>query len=142
MLFWNIGRRFILSLIILLGILSLLIAEFGASNWPSANFFLLPSRLWELASGSVVAFYLTNKKFNSESIFAREIFSVMGFISIIISIFLFDEKTPIPSAHILFPTIGTTLILICALPDTLIGKVLARKFLRISLNVTGGFAKA
>jgi peptidoglycan/LPS O-acetylase OafA/YrhL len=128
-LFWKLGRRFVLITIVFLGILSLVTAQCGSIYKPVANFFLLPSRIWELAIGSAIAFYLNNKTLDSKLVLLRQFFSCLGFLFIIASIFLFDEETPFPSVYALLPTVGAALILLYALPDTYIGKILASKFL-------------
>jgi peptidoglycan/LPS O-acetylase OafA/YrhL len=47
--------------------ISFAIAQWGAYHLPSANFFLLPSRFWELALGAIIAFSVTDGKNQSTS---------------------------------------------------------------------------
>jgi len=126
---WRLKRRLVLTAIVSMGILSLITAQFGAFYKPLPNFFLLPSRIWELAIGGTVSFYFTNTTLESKSRLLKQLFSGLGFLFIIASIFLFDSRTPLPSIYSLFPTVGAALILIYASPDTFIGKFLASKFL-------------
>ena len=55
-LFWRAGRRVILGLILFGILVSLLLSEWGWRNAPTANFYLAPSRFWELLAGSAAAF--------------------------------------------------------------------------------------
>ncbi|BBI58724.1 hypothetical protein HSBAA_00300 [Vreelandella sulfidaeris] len=48
LLLWRFGRRPVFYSVIALTALSLLAAEWGWRNAPSANFYLLPTRAWEL----------------------------------------------------------------------------------------------
>lgn len=127
--FWRLGKRFVSNSIVFVGVLSLILAQFGAFYKPVPNFFLLPSRIWELAIGGTVAFHFSNTILESRSVLLKQFFSGLGFVFILASIFLFDSKTPFPSAYALLPTVGAALILVYALPDTLIGKLLASKYL-------------
>jgi peptidoglycan/LPS O-acetylase OafA/YrhL len=52
------GKRFAISLLAVAAIVSLAIAQWGATRAPAATFYLLHARLWELLVGGFVAFYL------------------------------------------------------------------------------------
>lgn len=71
----------------------MILAQFGAFYKPVPNFFLLPSRIWELAIGGTVAFYFSNTILESKSILLKQFFSGLGFVFILASVFLFDSKT-------------------------------------------------
>ena len=55
MFFWKQGRRWIFILIILIIITSLIVAQIGSIYRPAENFLLLPTRIWELAIGALIA---------------------------------------------------------------------------------------
>jgi len=120
MLFWRLGRRWVLSTIILIAIASLIAAQIGSLYKPVANFFLLPTRAWELAIGALIVIYYPLKM----SFFTRQMLSGLGILLITASIFLFNKDIPFPSVYALIPTVGTALILLFALPDTYVGKLL------------------
>lgn len=124
---WKLGKRWTLNLVILLSVLSLMLAQIGSLYLPVPNFFLLPTRAWELAIGALVVFYFSRKDPKSISLQTRQFFSFLGFLLIAVSIFTFNRGTPFPSLYSLIPTIGTALILLFALPDTMIGRVLGSK---------------
>ncbi len=107
-------------------ILSLGLAQWGSANNPSASFFLLPTRGWELLIGVFIAFYLTYRTFLSSQI-ANQLLSFLGLGMIIYSILSFDETTPFPSFYTLLPTMGTGLIILCAIPNTLVYSLLSYK---------------
>jgi hypothetical protein len=108
--------------------LSLGAAQWGAYKIPSANFYLLPTRGWELLIGVFIAFYL---KYNIyiKSYLVNQLLSLLGFSMIIYSIIVFNASTPFPSLYALIPTIGTGLIILCATPQTTIHKLLSLNFI-------------
>ena len=125
---WRLGVKWIIILLSVVFFASLGIAQWGAYNSPSGAFFLLPARGWELLIGVFAAFYLNyNTHLKSNSI--NEILSLLGFSMILYSIIAFDKTTPFPSIYALIPTIGTVLLILCAVPKTIIHKFLSLKFI-------------
>lgn len=131
MLIWRIGLKWILGILILFAVASLLISHWAAFNAPVANFYLLPTRGWELLLGVFAAFYVlyNDYSFKFASSTASEIAGMIGILLIAFSIFAFDESTPFPSFWALIPTLGTVLIILFATPKTLVGKFLSFKFI-------------
>ena len=128
MLTWRLGLKWVLILLSIVFLVSLGVAQWGAYNAPSASFFLLPTRGWELLVGVFAAFYL---KYNAhlKSHAVNQMLSLLGFGMIAYSIIAFDEKTPFPSLYALIPTIGTGLLILCAVPKTFIHKLLSLKII-------------
>jgi peptidoglycan/LPS O-acetylase OafA/YrhL len=128
MLTWRLGIKWILILLSIVFFISLGIAQWGAYNSPTAAFFLLPTRGWELLVGVFAAFYL---KYNThlKSHYLNQALSLLGFCLIVYSIIAFDKSTPFPSLYAFIPTIGTALLILCAVPKTFIHKLLCLKFI-------------
>ncbi len=131
MLTWRLGVKWILILLSILFFISLGVAVWGTQyeTHPkiiSAAFFLLPTRGWELLIGVFTGFYL---KFNThlKSHTVNQMLSLLGFGMIVYSVIAFDNTTPFPSLYALIPTIGTTLLILCAVPRTFIHKLLSLK---------------
>jgi peptidoglycan/LPS O-acetylase OafA/YrhL len=124
---WRLGVKWILIILSFIFILSLGVAQWGAYKIPSANFYLLPTRGWELLIGVFIAFYL---KYNIyiKSYLVNQLLSLVGFSMIIYSIIAFNASTPFPSLYALIPTIGTGLVILCATPQTTIHKLFELKF--------------
>ena len=125
---WRFGIKSILILLLTIFLISLGVAQWGAYNSPSASFFLLPTRGWELLIGVFIAFYLKHNSY-FESHILNQLFSLFGLSMIVYSIFTFDKTTPFPSFYALIPTIGTGLLILCAVPNTLIHKLLSLRFI-------------
>lgn len=123
------GRRRAIGAILLITTLSLIAAQLSSLYRPIANFFLLPTRSWELGIGALSAFYSAKQDLRPTSLFARQVLSSLGFLLIGVSIFLFNKNTPSPGFYILLPTLGAALILIFGFLDTWTGKLLSTKLL-------------
>ena len=129
-------RLILLRILAVLFILSLVIAQWGAYNEPVANFYLLPTRAWELLIGAMCALILSservsrfgsNKKIN-------ETFCIVGLILILYSIVFFNSETPFPSIYAIIPTLGTALLILFCSKKSLVGIFLSNKlFVSIGL---------
>ena len=125
---WPLGIKWILILLLIVFFTSLGVAQWGAYNSPSAAFFLLPTRGWELLIGVFAAIYLKNNA-HLKSYSLNQVLSLLGFGMIVYSIIAFDKTTPFPSLYALIPTVGTGLLILCSVPKTLIHKLLSMKFI-------------
>ena len=126
LLMWRWGRKWVVTVLLVIAVSSLLLAEWGALNKPIAAFFLLPTRAWELLLGSLVAFYLANESRRQPSLAQNNVLASIGFIAVAYAIFVFDAKTTFPGLHALVPTLGTALMIIGARPETWVGKFLCQ----------------
>lgn len=105
---------------------SLLSAELGSRIHPTANFYLLHSRAWELLAGAAVAMFLGIGRVQAlAETGSANIKSGVGAALIAWAVFGFDATMPWPSLYTVIPVTGTTLILLYATPSTLVGQVLA-----------------
>jgi peptidoglycan/LPS O-acetylase OafA/YrhL len=123
LLLWRFGKRPIFYIIVFLSFTSLALAEYGWRNHPSANFYLLPTRAWELGIGAICAFLLYHQPVRKSSTA-----SLIGLGLIGCSIFLFDETTPFPSLYAIIPVIGTALVILYADNKSLAIRVISNKF--------------
>ena len=126
MIAWRLGRRWVLTMLALVFALSLAAAEWAAYNRPSAAFYLLPTRGWELLIGAFAAFYLQKREVTLP-VSAKQAGSFLGLALILYAIFTYDEATLFPGLHALAPTIGTVLVILFATPGTWINQLLSTK---------------
>lgn len=122
---WRFGRPSLVWLILGAAILSLMISEYGWREQPVANFYLLPTRAWELLAGSLLAFIPKVKAKEYSTGVLSQAGSIIGLLLILLSMFTFDRMTPFPSVYALVPVIGTALIIIFGSSNNLIGKILS-----------------
>ncbi|WP_414433442.1 acyltransferase family protein [Alcanivorax sp. IL1] len=125
MLIWWMKRQWVITFLVIAGVASLLLSEWASSNMPNANFYLLPTRVWELLVGGLLSIVLI--KGNQPGKKTAETISLAGLFSIAISIFLYDSQTPFPSFYALLPVLGSAAIIYAATPDTLTGKLLSTR---------------
>tara|TARA_B100000963_G_scaffold357287_1_gene379096 strand:- start:1005 stop:2768 length:1764 start_codon:yes stop_codon:yes gene_type:complete len=127
-IFWRFGRNILLTLFSILFLLSVLFAHFNFDKDPQGTFFLLPYRGFELLIGVFAAFYL-DKRNPKTNINSDNFLSIFGLFLIIISIVIFDEKTPFPSLYTLIPTIGTLLLILYMKDNTILKNFFSLKLL-------------
>ena len=129
---WRWRKKSVVPLIGLLTVLSFGLAEYLSTEMPSANFYLLPTRAWELLAGSLAALYLLHRPTLTGHL--ADAVGILGLAGILVSIFAYDAATRFPSAWTLVPVLGTVGILVSASPQTWVGKLLSyRPFVGIGL---------
>jgi peptidoglycan/LPS O-acetylase OafA/YrhL len=130
MLAWRLGKRWIITILFSVALISLGVANWGAYNAPVSTFYLIPTRGWEILLGSFVAFYFNAvKQSNNEAQSVNQILSLLGVLLILIAIFAFDKQTPFPSLYTLVPTLGTVLIILFTNENTLVYRILSKRLL-------------
>ncbi|CAN7695147.1 acyltransferase family protein [Rhizobium sp. LjRoot30] len=82
---------------------------------PSAAFYLLPGRAWEMLAGGLVFMLNGNLDLNS---LQRRLLEAVGLILIAVAILAFDEQTLWPGFHALVPAAGAVFVLIAARNDS------------------------
>ena len=94
--------------------LALCVASFGLSidgvaHHPQAAFYLLPSRIWELGLGALVATFAQTTPY---PLWIRETASAIGLAMILCAVFFYDASTPFPGIAALLPCIGAALFIL------------------------------
>lgn len=126
---WKLGRRWIAFLFLMIAVASLYLSQVAATQAPSANFFFLPTRAWELLIGVLTAMQLTWRGPCQASTVAREAGSVAGLLAVLVSIAVFDARTPFPSLYALVPTLGTAAVIYFSGNGTSVGRILSKPLL-------------
>lgn len=111
-LFWKFGLKRVLSLLIIIFFISFIVSNWAAFNKPAANFYLLPTRGWEILAGAIPAFILKIYPRSFKSYAINSILSLIGFVLIIASFVYLSPETLSPSFKTLPLILGTVLILI------------------------------
>jgi len=126
---WRHSKGKIFWLMFALSVISLSLSEWGWRNNATANFYLAPSRAWELLAGSMAAFIVRKRGVRS-----NESLSIIGFLAILFSIVVYDEDTPFPSLYSLVPVVGVVLVVLFADKKTCVAKILSnRVFVSVGL---------
>ncbi len=106
---------------------AIFVASLAASEalWrlaPDANFYLLPSRAWELVAGSLGAVLVRRRE-----LAASPWLSSIGLAMIVGSVVIFDDGYPFPSLWALIPVLGTLLVLVYGTGSTPVARLLSHK---------------
>jgi len=94
--------------LIALAIGSFLVSCWGVIHAPTASFYLLPTRFWELALGAIVS---SASRWRTQSRSTLEGLSIFGIASIGLGIFFLSEEKPFPGWNALYPCFGTALVI-------------------------------
>jgi len=129
LLAWSLGKNKIFFMIVFTAVLSFFLSELILRIDPMANFYLSPTRAWELLAGSVSSLVVSKKGVQNKGGMA-----LVGLAAILLSCVLYDEGTPFPSFYALLPVIGTVTIILYSGPKTLVKKILSNKIL-VSLGL-------
>jgi peptidoglycan/LPS O-acetylase OafA/YrhL len=121
-------RKYLIHILILGFFISLGLAEWGSRNHPSFNFYILPTRGWELLAGSILAYFEINNGHRSKNKTLNLILPTIGLILIGHSILFFNDEMFHPSFYTLSPIIGVCLIIWFSNKDELFTKILSTKF--------------
>jgi peptidoglycan/LPS O-acetylase OafA/YrhL len=120
LLAWRFGRPRVLYMIAAIAVVSLLLCEWGWRHTPVANFYLAPTRAWELLAGSLCAFMQFGKEQKRNDVLAA-----LGLGLIVFAILVFDASTPFPSLYALAPVGGTALIILFGASGTWTARLLS-----------------
>jgi peptidoglycan/LPS O-acetylase OafA/YrhL len=102
---------------------SILLSTYASYHAPAANFYLAPTRIWELLLGALLAM-------SGISVARKRFADVLGFFGlalIILSVCHYDRSTKFPGIAALAPTLGTVLLIGFADHRTVLGRLLAAK---------------
>lgn len=95
------------KIVVILTILSLIISIYASPKWPTASYFLLHTRMWEMLLGGVAFLYpleLTQQR-------DKHFLELSGLALIIASFFMINENTIWPGYAALIPTLGAFILI-------------------------------
>lgn len=113
LLLHRLSPRTIAPMVALLSVLSLALSIQLVKSQPSAAFYLLPGRAWELGVGVLVALWQERWRFRPRRAAANSI-SLAALLAITVAIALFDDDTRFPGAAALLPVLGTAALIVTA----------------------------
>jgi peptidoglycan/LPS O-acetylase OafA/YrhL len=113
MLIWRAARRIRVGLVGATAAVSLAIGIWGTANAPTAAFYLLPMRAWELLIGALLALWFHDRQQRGATASPRlqGPAGILGLALICASFVLFDREMPFPGTAALLPCVGTALLL-------------------------------
>ena len=127
-------RKYLIYFLLIGFTLSLGFSDWGSRNYPSATFYFLHTRIWELLAGSILAYIEIAKGHRSKNKKLNLMLPTVGLLLIGSSILFFNDEMFHPSFYTLIPVIGVCLIIWFSDKDEFITKILSTKlFVRIGL---------
>ena len=102
------SRKLMIGSIAVLGVASFGLSIYGTYTHPSATFYLLPTRAWELLLGAFLAIQLSRQLMSS---WKYDLIGWLGLAAIAVSIFGYERETRFPGLAAVLPCGGTALIL-------------------------------
>lgn len=108
MVMYRLGRRWLIPAVVVLVLASLLLSVWATPRMPSAAFYLLPTRIWELGFGALLALGLVPVSARKS---IRELAATLGLLAILVPVFVYDRSTDFPGLAAVPPALGTALII-------------------------------
>lgn len=116
-------KRTIVSILAIMTALSFGFSIMVRDIDPMANFYLLPSRAWQLLVGSLCAFVPHTLNPTNGKI------ALFGFTTLLFSVFTVNSSMNLPGYTTILPTLGTAAVIVFATSKNFVGKLLAHRLL-------------
>lgn len=118
------AKDYLFWIFVFLVTLSFLLTQIINNTDPNANFYLLPTRAWELGVGSLAALIDRRHQCSDNNFIAS-----LSLALIVGSIVLIDDSYIVPGVTTVVPVVATGLILLFARTNTAVGKLLSLKWI-------------
>lgn len=115
----NQSKKFFVACFMVGTLISFALSVLITNKDASAGFFMLPTRAWEMLSGGLV-FFASQHSIKSKAI--KNSLELVGFILIVLSIYLFSSSTLWPSYNAIVPVFGAALVLLANNQNSLFTK--------------------
>ena len=110
---FRFARKLLLPAILALCAASLALSIALLTDYPGFTFYMLPTRAWELAIGSLCAIWMQAPDKKSKSTL-NNLLAALGLLLILSSIILMDDTIPFPGLSALPVCLGTALVILFA----------------------------
>lgn len=100
------GRSWLARVGIPVVLVSFLLSIGGGYFAPTAGFYLLPTRIWQLGIGAILAFLVARNQSRREPSATDEWIALGGLVCIALAVVRFDNDTPFPSYTAALPCLG------------------------------------
>ncbi len=105
----------VFAILLSLSVGSFVISLVEVSTHPTAAFYMLPTRAWELGAGVLTAVYESDRK-NADRWISTTVFSnalsCLGLVIVAYALVMFTKATPFPGAGAALPVFGTILVIL------------------------------
>ncbi len=130
--FWRFRRKWLATVFAATAIGSFALNQYNlVHHHVNVNYYVMPTRAWELLVGALVACAFRGEPAATRSDYDRwrnEAMSVLGLSLVLGSVFFYGQFTPYPSAYTLAPTLGAALMLAFCSRETRVARLLSLPF--------------
>ena len=130
-LLFHRAKKDILKSLLLLALLSLVLSQTLLYYDKSFAFFASPTRFFQFILGGVVAISFQKNSFSKA---LNSSFALIGLLTILLSLFVYNENTLFPGVHALVPTLATVLVLFAGQNPNFITALLSNRLFRVIGN--------
>ena len=109
---------------LIIGVISFLWGNYLYLNDPYGNFYLLPTRAWQLIAGVLCGFLVHNSTVKHNSLLP-----MIGLVLVVLSFFYLDKETIFPSIASTIPVVGAALVILFSSNTSIVTKVLSYRLL-------------
>ncbi len=110
MFLYRVGRRATFLALAALAFGSLVVSQYGVMHHPSAAFFLLPTRGWELLAGGLICFFPEPTRIKPRIL---AFFSWCSLVAIIAAGWFYKPATSFPGLAAIIPVAATAIFIYC-----------------------------
>ena len=128
LLIFKFFRKFLLTFLFIILIGSLILANLTGPENFSLNFYSIHTRIWQLISGSILAYIEISKNYRSNNNSLNEFLPILGLIFIFYSFFFYNDKILHPSFTTILPIIGVCLVIWFSNEGGIVTKILSSKY--------------
>ncbi len=124
----KVSKKFVTLFLLITILVFLYVSQFGANNFASASYYLLPTRFFELAIGGLLAWSLRTNESQGGKV--NVLVALVGALLIFVPLFVLSKDVVFPGLNALYPCIGTAILIWCGSnPESLSKKILSHKLL-------------
>ena len=120
-------RKYLIHILLVGFVISLGCSNWTSKNFPSTSFYFLHTRMWELLTGSILAYFEITKGHRSKIKNLNLILPTIGLLLIGHSLWFFSDEMFHPSFYTLSPIIGVCLVIWFSNKDEIVTKILSTK---------------
>lgn len=118
--YWRFAKGWVWQGMLLMALASLVLSQWASAHYASANFYLAPTRVWELLAGSLAAWLMLHRPPPVSDLAAGT-----GLVMILGAMLSYGSETPIPSLMALVPVGGAVLVLVFGRKGTMVARFLS-----------------
>jgi peptidoglycan/LPS O-acetylase OafA/YrhL len=106
---YKYASRLMFAVFAVAAVVSLALCIFAVDKAPTASFFLLPTRAWELLLGALLVLKPAHRQLPAR---VSDSLGFLGAAFIVVSVVTYNDTTAFPGAAALLPTVGAALIIL------------------------------